>query len=206
MKITILIFSMIFITSFGFSQEDRSAEDASGLETGEQAPLFTALDANNNSFDLKQVLKKGPVVMIFYRGFWCPVCNKHLSMIQDSLSMITDIGATVVAISPEKPQYLNKMADKTGAKFSLLYDEEYRISDDYDVTFTPKKTDLIVYNTILGAKLKQTHSDDSQRLPIPATYIIDTNGIIVWRQFDPDYKIRSSVREIIKNLPLPRRK
>jgi len=66
------------------------------------------------------------------------------------------------------------------------------------VNFTPKKSELIIYNTILGAKLKETHSDDSQRLPIPATYLIGQNGKIAWRQFDPNYKKRSSVKDIIR--------
>lgn len=59
---------------------------------------------------------------------------------------------------------------------------------------------LFVYNTVLNAKLKKTHSDDSQRLPIPATYIINKDGIIIWRQFDPNYKKRSNVSEILEAL------
>ena len=115
--------------------------------------------------------------------------------------MITDRGATVVAVSPQKPEYLEKMADKTGATFRLLYDEGYTMSDAYDVTFTPEARQLFVINTALNAKLKKTQSDDSQRLPIPATYIINRDGVIVWRQFDPDYKHRSTVRDILDHLP-----
>lgn len=59
---------------------------------------------------------------------------------------------------------------------------------------------LITYNTLLGGKLKDSHSDDSQRLPIPATYIINQEGIIIWRQFDPNYKNRSTVQGILKAL------
>lgn len=202
MKTLILLFTLNAFTILSFSPSKRSAEDAKGLAIGSKAPLFKAIDANSNLFNLSEGLKSGPVVIIFYRGFWCPVCNKHLAQIQDSLSMITDKGATVVAISPEKPEYLEKMADKSGAKFKLLYDEDYKIADAYDVTFTPSKSTLMKYNTVLGAKLKQTHSDDSQRLPIPATYIVSSNGTIIWRQFDPDYKNRSSVKGIINGLPL----
>ncbi|MDZ7742259.1 MAG: hypothetical protein U5Q03_11025 [Bacteroidota bacterium] len=82
----------------------------------------------------------------------------------------------------------------------MLYDEGYRISDAYDVTFKPSATTLFTYNALLGANLKKTHSDESQRLPIPATYLIDKNGTIAWRQFDPDYKKRSSVKDILKAL------
>ncbi len=202
MKALILLTSFLLISTINYSQSERSVEDAHGLTKGTKAPLFKAVDAENKEFSLESALQKSPVVIIFYRGFWCPICNKHLSTIQDSLRLITDKGVSVVAISPEKPEYLDKMAEKTGAKFTLLYDEGYKISDAYDVTFTPKKSELVIYNTALGAKLKETHSDDSQRLPIPATYIINTNGEIVWRQFDPNYKNRSTVKEILDNLPL----
>ncbi|MDT8394187.1 MAG: peroxiredoxin-like family protein [Bacteroidales bacterium] len=182
------------------AQEYRSAEEAEGLKVGSMAPVFTALDADSSIFSLEEALKDKPVVLIFYRGFWCPVCNKHLSQIQDSLKLIEEKGARVIAVSPEKPEYLGLMAEKTGAAFTLLYDEDYKIADAYDVTFKPSATTLFTYNTLLGAKLKKTHSDDSQRLPIPATYLIDKNGVISWRQFDPDYKKRSNVADILQAL------
>ncbi len=182
-------------------QETRSADEASGLPVGAEAPDFRAIDADGKPFELTQALKNGPVVMIFYRGHWCPLCNKHLGVIQDSLQLIQDRGATVIAVSPQNPEYLNKMEKKSGAKFRLLYDEGYAIADAYDVTFTPEKRELVVYNTVLNAKLKKSQSDESQRLPIPATYIIGKDGMIAWRQFDPNYKNRSSVQQILENIP-----
>ena len=201
MKTTLILITILMMNSNLFSQTTRSADEAKGLATGQKAPLFSAIDAENELFNLSQALESGPVVLIFYRGHWCPVCNKHLSSIQDSLNQILDKGATVVAVSPEKPEYLEKMSKKTKAEFRLLYDEDYKISDAYDVTFTPDNRQLVLYNTVLNAKLKETHSDDSQRLPIPATYIISREGKIAWRQFDPDYKNRSAVKDILANLP-----
>lgn len=199
-KVLHLFLLTVLITQFSFimkAQNYRTAKEAEGLSVGVTAPAFNATDANSNVFSLEEALKDGPVVMIFYRGFWCPVCNKHLGQIQDSLKMIEEKGATVIAVSPEKPEYLGVMAEKSGAEFTLLYDDGYKIADAYDVTFKPSTATLFMYNTALGAKLKETHSDDSQRLPIPATYIIGTDGKIVWRQFDPDYKKRSTVKDIL---------
>jgi len=191
---------MIFSTPLVKAQNEKEIKDGHGIEVGVKAPLFTAIDAQNKSFSLKEALKKGPVVLIFYRGFWCPVCNKHLSSLQDSLMQIQASGAQIIAVSPEKPEYLDEMAEKTGAEFTLLYDEGYKIADAYDVTFKPSAMQLFTYNTILGGKLKDSHSDDSQRLPIPATYIINQEGLIIWRQFDPNYKNRSTVQGILKAL------
>ncbi|MBU1368622.1 MAG: AhpC/TSA family protein [Bacteroidetes bacterium] len=182
------------------AQDFRSAQEAVGLVPGQTAPLFEATNQHGNQFNLVEVLNQGPVVLIFYRGFWCPVCNKHLASFQDSLYLLQEAGVQLIAVSPEKPEYLDKMATKSGAEFQLLYDENYRIADAYDVTFKPDTKTLFVYNTVLGAKLKETHSDDSQRLPIPATFLINPDGKIAWRHFDPDYKKRASVSEILKAL------
>lgn len=178
------------------------SEEAKGLEVGSVAPVFTAIDARNNRFSLEESLQHGPVVLIFYRGQWCPVCNRHLGQLQDSLHLITGKGARVVAVSPEKPEFLEKMEEKTGAKFTLLYDEEYKIAEAYDVAFKPAATQLFMYNTVMRARMKEAHDDDAQLLPIPATYIINSEGIIVWRQFDPDFKQRSSVEDILDKLPV----
>ncbi len=201
MKTILLTTIAFFIMTHTQSQDTRRAEDASGLTVGTEAPSFTARDAGGEEFTLTEALKTGPVVMIFYRGHWCPVCNEHLGTIQDSLSLILEKGASVIAVSPQKPEYLDRMAEQTGAEFRLLYDKGYAIADAYDVTFTPPRRTLVMYNTALGAKLKESQTDDSQRLPIPATYIIGQDGGIAWRQFDPNYKNRSTVKEILENLP-----
>lgn len=195
------ILLLFLISTQIMAQQYRSAKEAQGLEVGAKAPLFAAMDQDSNHFKLERALEKGPVVLIFYRGHWCPVCNKHLGQVQDSLHAIYEKGASVVAISPEKVELLNKTASKTKAAFTLLHDAGYQIADAYDVTFKPDSKSRLMYNTMLGANLKSAHDDDSQRLPIPATYIIGTDGKILWRHFDPDYKKRSTVQDIVKHLP-----
>ncbi len=179
-------------------------DKASGLPVGSKVKNFTARDLNDNVFNLYGTLKKGPVVVIFYRGQWCPVCNRHLYLLQESLHLIYEKGAQVVAISPEKSEFLKRTAEKTHVSFALLYDEGFKIAQQFDVLFLPDPLARLTYNLVLGANLKSAQSDDSEQLPIPATFIIDKEGIIVWRHFDPDYKKRSSVEAIVKNIP-PRR-
>lgn len=193
--------TLLFSTTETMAQEYKKVDEPKGLEIGTIAPSFSGKDKNGNIVDSNAELKKGPVVLIFYRGQWCPVCNRYLSNLQDSLQPIIDKGAQVIAVSPEKPEYLGKTLVKTGAEFTLLYDEDYKISKSYDVLFRPENSTLTIYNTLLGANLKNAQSDDSQQLPIPATFIIAQDGKIVWRQFNPDYKKRASVAEILNNIP-----
>jgi len=196
---TILIFLFVNILIFNpiMSQNYRSAKEANGLQPGADAPMFHAKDMQGNDFSLKETLGNGPVVIIFYRGHWCPVCNKHLKTLQDSLDVIQQYGATLVAVSPEQVRLLGKTAEKTGAEFTLLFDENYQIAEAFDVQFRPDSMQRVMYNTALGANLKEAHSDDSQQLPIPATFVIGQDGKIAWRHFDPDYRKRSSVKDIV---------
>lgn len=200
MNKSILIFILAFSTNLLIAQALKTVEEAKGLQVGIMAPDFEAIDANNSTFKLNEALKIGPVVLIFYRGFWCPVCNKHLSSLQDSLSLLEEQGAQVIAISPEKPEYLNKMSEKTGASYTLLYDEAYKIATAYDVNYKPTSMQTMSYNIALNANMKKSHTDKSQNLPIPATFIIDKDGRITWRQFDPNYKNRASVKDILEAL------
>ncbi|PJB11864.1 MAG: alkyl hydroperoxide reductase [Flavobacteriales bacterium CG_4_9_14_3_um_filter_40_17] len=179
----------------------RTAKEASGLKVGEYVKNFIAVDLHGKPFELKEALQKGSLVLIFYRGHWCPVCNKHLKKLEAGLDKIYAKGAQVIAISPEKSEFLKLTADKTKVSFRLLFDEDYRISKLFDVYFKPGTIHRLMYNNLLGAKLKEAHSDDSEQLPIPATFIIDSNAKIVWRHFDPDYTKRSSVEDILAHLP-----
>lgn len=186
------------------AQEYKSVSEVKGLPVGAEVSMFTAKDQFGNNYKLSKALKKGPVVLLFYRGQWCPVCNKHLSQLQDSLQLIYDKGATVIAISPEQPEYLKKTEEKTKAAFTLLYDKDYLIGNSFDVIFKPEIREINLYNTRLHAQLDKSQSDSSSRLPVPATFIINTKGKIVWRQFNPDYHIRANVSDIINNIPAKR--
>jgi len=202
MKINILLPIMLIAQVSIGQQNDAEKKEPQGLAIGDTVPSFEAIDADSNLVIFDELIKKKPVVLIFIRGQWCPICNRHMNQLQDSLQAVYKKGANVIVISPEKPEYIEKTIEKTGAQFTILYDENQKISDAFDVTFEPSGKDKMVYNTVLGAKLKETHTDDSERLPIPATFIIDINKKIVWRHFDPNYKNRSTIKEIIENIPV----
>jgi len=164
------------------------------------ATSFKTIDHNGNKIKLKKILKKGPVVIIFYRGQWCPICNKHLAKLQDGLEAVRAKGAQIIAVTPEKQENIDKTLVKTNITFPVIYDENYSIMRAYHVDFIPKKKTTLLYNTVLNANLKNIQSDDSQTPPMPATYIIGTDGKIKYVHFDPDYKNRAIIEEILKNL------
>jgi len=126
-RITVLAVSLFFIAT-AFSQEAPE-----GLFINSKAPDFKAKDQNGETIRLKDLTKKGKVVLVFYRGYWCPYCSKQLQQLSDSLQLILDKGATLLAISPQKPESITKTIDKTKATYSVLYDEELKIMKAYEV-------------------------------------------------------------------------
>ena len=109
---------------------------ATALAVGDAAPMFTAKDAQGHEQDLKKMLKKGPVVLYFYRGQWCPYCNKQLSQLQDSLQQLTAKGAQVLVVSPEIQENIGKTVAKTKASFPIVHDENFAIMKAYHTAFT----------------------------------------------------------------------
>jgi len=112
------ILLLITVTLFSLNMMAQS-----GLKTGAQAPMFTAKDNTGKIIDLKAILNSHKdVVLFFYRGQWCPYCNKHIQQLQDSLQLLTQKGAYVIGITPETGENINKTVQKTKASFSMVQD------------------------------------------------------------------------------------
>ncbi len=188
MKKIILCLLISFTASFVMAQ--------SGLKVGDAAPAFTATDNAGNKLSLNKLLKENKyVVLFFYRGQWCPYCNKHISELQDSLQTLTSKGAYVVGVTPETNTAISKTVDKTGASFSMISDGGYAIMKDYKVDFMMEEDAVEKYKTY-GVDLTKNNGNAEVRLPVPATYIIDHAGKIKFMHFDKDYKRRASVKTL----------
>ncbi len=170
-----------------------------GLFIASKAPDFKAKDQYGTEIRLKDLLKKGKVVLVFYRGNWCPYCNKALSRLQDSLQLIKDKGATLLAVSPEKAEGISKTTEKTNAEFSVLHDEDLKIMKAYDVAFEVPENTITRYKNA-GLDIEKNNGENGRYLPVPAVYIIDQESTIRYRFFETDYKKRPSVQELLDNL------
>ena len=171
-----------------------------GLKTGDAAPMFTAKDSNGNTIDLKSALKKNKaVLLLFYRGQWCPYCNKHIQQLQDSLSLLTAKNVMVIAVTPETGEAINKTIEKTHASFAMVHDEGYKIMKDYQVNFVMDEPTVTKYKKY-GIDLAANNGNSDNVLPVPATYLIDRSGKIKFVHFDKDYRKRASVKDILAML------
>jgi peroxiredoxin len=192
-----LILALLLIASITLNAQEKPE----GLFINSKAPEFKAKDQNGKEIVLKDLRKKGPVVIIFYRGYWCPYCNKELQKLEDSLQLIKDKGAVLIAITPEKLEGIAKTIEKTKASYSIITDEDLKIMKAYSVAYQVDDKTVSRYkmaNIDLAANNGQ--KPGAVYLPIPAVYIINKDGEISYRFFNADYKIQAAVKDIIDNL------
>ncbi|MGM9478980.1 peroxiredoxin family protein [Pedobacter sp. GSP4] len=171
-----------------------------GLTVGSKAPLFSGVDQNGKKVGLKDALKTHrSVVLFFYRGQWCPYCNKHIKELQDSLQLLSDKDAYVIGITPETKENIDKTIKKTKAGFSILQDKDDSIMKAYDVNFVMDDATFTKYKGY-GINLETNNGNNRHTLPVPATYIIDKSGKIKYIHFDPNYQKRASVKLLLSRL------
>jgi len=171
-----------------------------GLTTGTKAPDFELTATDGSTFKLSAELKKQPVVMLFYRGQWCPVCHRYLTAFMEEVPKITATGAKVIAVAPETNENIKKIVDATGINFSVMQDPDYKVMKAYDVLFNVTEAYQQKIKDKLKTDIAENNGKDEASLPVPATYVIGQDGTIKYVQFDLNYKNRASVKEILEHL------
>lgn len=171
-----------------------------GLKVGANAPNFVAKDKDGQTVELEKLLTQGPVVLNFYRGVWCPVCNRYMSEFQESMGEIESLGAQVVSITPEKAEKIDDFIEKTNTTATILVDGDASIMKAYDVLFDVTEKYQRKIRTFLRTDIAEHNAQEEAQLPVPATYIIGQDGKISYVQFDTNYKNRATVEEIVSAL------
>lgn len=170
--------------------EDRS------LKVGEAIPMVTLPNALGESITVQDLLKEGPVVVAFYRGGWCPYCNMELRSLQQALPAIEAQGAKLVAIAPETPDNSLSTKEKHELTFEVLSDVGNQAARDFGLVFALPEYLRPVYKS-LGIDLAAYNGDEKFELPVPATYVVDTDGKIVHAFINLDYTQRADPENII---------
>jgi len=168
------------------------------LNVGDKAPNFTLKNAFSKSVSLYDELKKGPVVLTWYRGGWCPYCNITLHYLQEKLPEFQKAGATLIALTPELPDNSLSTSEKNKLEFTVLSDVGNTIGKEYGVVYQLTNEVASMYEAGFG--LHEKNGDNSNQLPLAATYVIDKEGIIQYAFLDVDYRERAEVSEILAAL------
>jgi peroxiredoxin len=171
----------------------------SALGKGQKAPSFELPDAAGKLIRLGSHLEKGPVVVTFYRGGWCPYCNIALRALQSHLPEITRHGGSLVAISPERPDQSLSTREKLELGFDVLSDHDNIVARDFGLVYRVSgaaRQRLLA----LGRDLVAHNGSQTWELPITATYVVNANGFIVFAHVDADYRNRLDPALIVKAL------
>jgi len=166
---------------------------------GNTAPDFNLPNVHGKPVALSALLARGPVVLTFYRGGWCPYCNLQLRAYQRILPQIRDLGAQLVAVSPEPPDESLSTAERNELEFEVLSDVSADAARAYGLLFD--FSDRLKQAYIgMGRDLSAVNADGQWHLPIPATYVIDRDGRIELAYVDPEYRNRLEPADVISAL------
>jgi len=168
------------------------------LQVGSKAPDFTLKNAIGNKVSLYDELENGPVILMWYRGGWCPYCNLTLRAMEDMLPQYRAGGAQLLALTPESPDKSMSTIEKHELSFEVLTDNDNAVAKTYGVVF--QLTDEVKDYYENGFGLSAYNGNDKGELPLAATYVSGTDGIITYAFLDADYRNRAEPIEVLNAL------
>ena len=208
-RIYVLVIFVLYLSSVSFGQavdfsafgiDTTGSNIPKGLKAGDKAPGFTGYDQTGKTVELKKLLEQGPVVIFFYRGKWSQECSRFLNNYQDSVNIITGLGATLVAITPESIENVEQTVKFHNLTFRVIYDCQERMMKDYGLMYNVTEAYIDKIKSTLSIDIAENNGRDLAHLPVTATYIINRESIITAVYFNPDFNKRASVKWMVKNL------
>ena len=170
------------------------------LQEGDRAPNFRLPNARGGSVELDALLERGPVVLAFYRGQWCPYCNLELRAYQTRLPQLQALGASLIAISPQTPDHSSSTAERNELAYPVLSDVGLHVARAYGVAFDLPPELIGLYQRQWRNDLVKWNGEGGWSLPIPATYVIGGDARIALAHVDPDYRERLEPEAVLARL------
>jgi peroxiredoxin len=189
---------MIALFEAGLDSVRESGVVGGAVNVGDTVPAFSLPGVDGKPVDIGNLLDRGPVVLTFYRGGWCPYCNMQLRAYQDVLPEIERLGAELVAVSPQVPDSSIATAMRDSLEFYVLSDVGNRVASELGIVYTLPSALCDVYQKRLN--LSAYNADTSCQLPLAATWVIDRDGVIRWAFLDADYRKRAEPADIVRAL------
>ena len=189
------------LTVFQKSIEDLQSQniEKNSLKVGDKIPDFCLPNANYEIICSENILKKGKMIVAFYRGSWCPYCNLELQELQKNLAKIIAKETALVAISPQSPDNSLTLSEKHNLQFEVLTDANNIFAKQLGITFKLQDFVLSSYKSI-GINLKDFNKDEENTLPVPAVFLVNEKREILYNFFDVNYTNRINIEELLNLL------
>jgi peroxiredoxin len=168
------------------------------IQVGAKAPSFTLKDGLGNSVSSDELLKRGPLVVVFNRGNWCPYCNEEVKAFNQSLAEFKKLNTSILVISPQKAALAEKQQKELNLGFSVLVDQENRVAKSYGVAyeFTTELKNL--YLDEFENDVSKHNESAHWELPMPARILIGKDGIVKEVLVEPDYRFSAEIEETLE--------
>jgi peroxiredoxin len=167
----------------------RSAHQICPILVGANVPELTLRTVDGELFNLNEAIRNKPTVLIFYRGGWCPYCNMQLGQLRDIEPEIIKYGYQIIAISPDRPKKLIESIDEHKMNYLLLSDSNMAVAKAFGIAFKLDDATLKKYEEY-GIDLHDASGQKHYSLPVPAVFVIGTDGIIKFEYVNPNYAVR----------------
>ncbi len=177
----------------------RSGITDRALQPGDTAPTFALPDGDGMLWRSEDLLRSGPLVIVFYRGRWCAYCNTQLAALQEIHSQIAAAGASLVAISPQTQKHSYMTRDMHKLRFPVLSDSGNEVAKQFGLVWRLSPELQQMYEGIM-TKLPGYNGDQSWELPLAATYVVQPSGVISFARVDVDWRKRPEPEEILEHL------
>jgi peroxiredoxin len=173
------------------------------LKVGDQMPDFELENQHGEIVSSAKLLKVKPLIITFYRGFWCPYCNIDMNNLQKYVPEIEAMGAQMIAMSPERHDYSKRIIKRQGLTFDILQDRRNEVAAKFGIKWKLSEEVKKLYKENFHYNLMLYHGDDDWSLPVPARFLADTSGTIRYAESTPDYSTRpdpDDLMNVLKNL------
>ena len=170
------------------------------LKAGEQAPSFELMNQNGELVSSQSLLENGPLVITFYRGIWCPYCNTDLAYLKRYEEQMKEMGATMLSISPQRDVHNQQIIQQQHLGFDLLSDPENNVAAEFGLRWEMVDPLRSLYSDNFRISLPDYNGDESWTLPVPARFIIGTDGIIKYAEYSVDYTKRPNPDVLVEEL------
>jgi peroxiredoxin len=174
---------------------------AHAKRTGDAAPDVTLLSHDGDAVPLRYQWAAGPLIVVFFRGGWCDYCNLQLREWQRHHAQLQRLGATLLAISPQAYGRSGAQTEEGSLAFPVLSDSELVAANAFGIAFT-LPPELVEYFTEIGTDIPVLNGNGLWALPVPATYVIDTRGVIRYADVQPDFRKRTNPTEALRAIEL----
>lgn len=173
-----------------------SGQAEKALAAGQHAPDFCLPNQDGVTTSMASILRRGPLLLIFYSGSWCPGCNLSLRALEEVRPLIEARGASLVVISPQTIEENARTRRSTQVTLPILSDKGGKIALQFGVRWRVPEL-LRTVHLKSGIDLPSLHGEDSWTLPIPSRFVVDQGGVIAYSEVDPDQTHRSNPSDIL---------